>query len=80
MLYLCIFKLENVIAIVEINTLEFVKVRIFAKKQKCLNLGPKISELGIFGLEFENNIDIFESVPSNLSNCEFLSRNKNAYF
>ena len=32
----------------------------FLKKQKCLNLGPKISFLGIFGLGFENNIVIFE--------------------
>ena len=42
----------------------------FAEKQKCLNLGPKMSYwvflkkkmpyLGIFGLEFENNIVIFE--------------------
>ena len=30
------------------------------KKQKCLNLGPKRLELCIFGLEFENNIVIFE--------------------
>ena len=30
------------------------------KKQKCLNLGQKGLELCIFGLEFENNIVIFE--------------------
>ena len=30
------------------------------KKQKCLNLGQKRLELCIFGLEFENNIVIFE--------------------
>ena len=30
------------------------------KKQKCLNLGAKIFYLGIFGLEYENNIVIFE--------------------
>ena len=30
------------------------------KKQKCLNLGLKGLELCIFGLEFENNIVIFE--------------------
>ena len=32
----------------------------FTKKQKCLNVGPKIHNLGIFGLEFEKNIVIFE--------------------
>ena len=30
------------------------------KKQKCLNQGPKMPYLGVFGLEFENNIVIFE--------------------
>ena len=30
------------------------------KKQKCLNLGAKICYLGIFVLEFENNVVIFE--------------------
>ena len=29
-----------------------------AKKQKCLNLGPKMPYLGILRLEFENNIVI----------------------
>ena len=28
------------------------------KNQKCLNLGPKMPDLCIFGLEFENNIVI----------------------
>ena len=42
----------------------------FSKKQKCLNLGPKMPYLGIyqqklsylsiFGLEFEKNVVIFE--------------------
>ena len=30
------------------------------EKQKCLNLGPKTPDFSIFGLEFENNIVIFE--------------------
>ena len=37
------------------------------KKQNCLNLGPKRLELCIFGLEFENNIVIFE-----ISTLEFV--------
>ena len=32
----------------------------FAKKQKCLNLGPKMCDSGIFRLEFEKSIVIFE--------------------
>ena len=30
------------------------------KKQKYLNLGPKMLDLGIFRLKFENNFVIFE--------------------
>ena len=47
---LCIFGLEfkNNIVIFEISTLEFVKLQNFAKKQNCLNLGPKTPYLGIF--------------------------------
>ena len=33
----------------------------FTKKQKCLNLGPKMPDLCIFGLEFKSNIVIFET-------------------
>ena len=39
----------------------------FPKKQKCLNLVPNMSYLGIFELEFENNIVIFE-----ISNLRFV--------
>ena len=33
---------------------------VISRKTKYLNLVPKLPYLGIFGLEFENNIDIFE--------------------
>ena len=40
----------------------------FAKKQqKCLNLGPKIPYLGIFGLKVSEDIAIFE-----ISTLEFV--------
>ena len=44
MSHLCIFGLEseNNITIFEISTLEFVYLQNFVKKQKCLNLGPKM--------------------------------------
>ena len=34
--------------------------KISRKKQKCLNLGPKMPFWGIFGLEFQKTILIFE--------------------
>ena len=34
--------------------------KVWCKNKKTLNLGPKILYLYIFGLEFENNILIFE--------------------
>ena len=47
---------KKAIVIFEISTLKFVYLQKFAKKQKCLNLQPDMSDLGIFGLEFENSI------------------------
>ena len=34
----------------------------FGPKKKSLNLRPKMPDLVIFGLEFENNIRIFEII------------------
>ena len=52
------------IAIFEINTFTFVyfqrKIKNFMRKQKCLNLEPKMPDLGISGLEPGNNIVISE--------------------
>ena len=56
----------------------------FAKKQKCLNLQPKMYDSGIFRLEFEKKkkkkkiLSSLFSVPSNLSNCKILWNNENA--
>ena len=60
-----IFK-ENIV-IFEISTLGFAWLENFAKKQKCLNLEPKMSYLSIFKLEFEKTIVIFE-----ISTLEFI--------
>ena len=54
-------------AIFEISTLKFVYLQNFTKKQRYLNLGPKLPALCIFGLEFENNIAILE-----ISTLEFV--------
>ena len=51
---------KKTIVIFEISTLKFVYLQNFTKKQKSLNLGPKMPDLWIFGLGFENNIAIFE--------------------
>ena len=60
--YLSIFRREfkKTIVIFEISTLEFVLLQNFEKKQKCLNLGPKIPYLVIFWMKSENNIVILE--------------------
>ena len=67
--YLSTFGQEflKTIVIFEISTLEFVKLQNFEKKQKCLNLGPKMTYLSIFVVEFENNIVMFE-----ISTLEFV--------
>ena len=46
--------------IFELSIPEFVLLQSVVQKQKSLNVGPKISDLGIFGLEFENIVIIFE--------------------
>ena len=51
---------KRTIVIFEISTLKVVYLRNFAKKQKRLNLGPKMPHLGIFGLEFEKTNVLFE--------------------
>ena len=43
---------RKTIVIFEISTVKVVCLQYFTKKQKCLNLGPKMPYLGIFGLEF----------------------------
>ena len=53
-----IFKILNLIF--EIVTLKYVYLQRLMQKLKSLNLGSKMSYLGIFGLKFENNIFIFE--------------------
>ena len=58
---------KETIVIFEISPLIFVYLQKFTKKQKCLNLELEMPDLGIFGLEFENNIVIFE-----ISNLELV--------
>ena len=63
MLSLDIFGQEfwKTFVIFEISTLKLAYLQNFMEKQKCLNLGPKMPDLCILELEFENNIVILES-------------------
>ena len=55
-----IVKLEKTIVIFDINTLEFFNMQSFMQKSKYLNSGQRLHFGGIFGLEFEEVIVIFE--------------------
>ena len=46
---------EKTIVICKISTFEFVKMQKFRIKFKKINLGPKLSYLGTFGLKMEKN-------------------------
>ena len=59
---------RKTIAIFEISTLKIVQLQNFTKKSKCLNLGPHMPDLGIFGFAVENKI-----VISEISIIEFVS-------
>ena len=62
----------------EISTLKFVYLQNFTKKEKCLNLGPKMSDLCIFGLEFQSNIVIFEISTLKFVYLQKFGKNQNA--
>ena len=48
------------IVIFEVSALGFVLLQSLIQKLKSLNLGTKMPDLGIFRLELENNIALFE--------------------
>ena len=80
--YLAIFGLEfeKTVVIFEISTPEFVKKQNFVKneKWKCLNLGPKMPYLGIFGLEvLKNYCHIWNQHPWIYLTAKFCEKNKN---
>ena len=71
--------LKNLLSYLKSASWKISICKISRRKQKWRNLEPKMPDLGIFGLEFENNIAIFEiSAPSNLSICKISRKNKNA--
>ena len=58
---------KKTFVIFENSSLKLIYLQNFTEKEKCLNLGPEMPDLGIFGQEFENNIVIFE-----ISTLEFV--------
>ena len=64
--------------IFEISTLKFVSLQNFTKKQERLNLGQKIADLSIFGLEFRKTIVIFEIGILKFVYLQNFAKNKNA--
>ena len=61
------WNLKRILSYLKSASLNLSTCKILGKKQKCLNLVPKMPYLGIFGLEFENSIVIFE-----ISTLEFI--------
>ena len=82
MSYLGIFGLKfgNNIVIFEISTLKFAQLQNFKKKQKWLNLGPKMPYLGMFRINFKILLLYLKSAPSSLSSWKVSRKNKNAKF
>ena len=70
--------LKKTIVRFEISTLKFVYLQNFTKKEKCLNLGPKMSDLCIFGLEFQSNIVTFEISTLKFVYLQKFGKNQNA--
>ena len=68
---------ENAFVIFEISVLEFVLLQSYVQKQKSLNLGPKMPDLGNFELKVESYFVVFESAPSNLSHWKISWKNEN---
>ena len=62
MLNLRIFGLEfeNIVVMIHINVLDIALLQSLVQKQNCLNLGPRMSYFGIFGLKLEKTVVIFE--------------------
>ena len=65
--YLGIFGLEVLKSCLRSAAANLSTLKILRQKQKCLNLGPKMLYIGIFGQEFQKTIVIFE-----ISNLDFV--------
>ena len=60
-LFLCsVQQFQKAIVLFQVSARKFFLLQSLVQKSKSLDLGPKKLDLGSFGLEFENNIVIFE--------------------
>ena len=60
-------KFKTTIVIFEVSTLKLLSLQNLFQKQKRLNIGQKMSDFSILGLEHENNTVMFE-----ISNLKFV--------
>ena len=58
-------KFEKTIVMFEVSILEFAIMQRFVQKDKSLNLGPKMTYMSIFGLEFQKPLPYLKLVLSN---------------
>ena len=56
----------------DISSLKFAYLQTFAEKRKILNFRLNMPVLGIWGLEFENELSYLKSAPMSLSDCKTL--------
>lgn len=63
-------------AIFEINNLTFLKMQSLVQGEKTINLGPKMSYVGIFGWNLKMILSYLKSAPSILSRINFNQCNK----
>ena len=76
--YLGIFALDFE-SNIEISTLDSAYMQNFAKKQKCLNLGPKMYYLFFFWAGIlKKLLSYLKSAPRNLPDWKISRKNKNA--
>ena len=63
---------ENTMALFDFIALDCVLLQSLVQKKRSFSLGPKMSYLGIFGLELKFILSYLKSLPSNLSYCQIV--------
>ena len=67
------------IAIFQISSLKFHKLKNFTKTQKCVSWNENAFFGYLFAKFWKKLLSCFKSAPSNLSNCKIFWRNENTY-
>ena len=68
----------NFIVTFEISTFKFVYLQNFTRKQKCLNLGPKMPNRVFLDWNLKTILSYLKLAPPNLPNYKISRKNKNA--